>query len=135
MDVELRALRDLMSEVVTSVWVDDVEVHKKVTKFVSQLMPKYKQNIILYEEPKPLFEYNVELEISQSVDRKIWLKSGGYIVIDEAEALVVIDVNTGRFLGKRLGRHHFKNEFRICQRDCSSIKNTKLWRDYYHRLY
>lgn len=102
MDVELRALRDLMSEVVTSVWVDDVEVHKKVTKFVSQLMPKYKQNIILYEEPKPLFDlYNVELEISRSVDRKIWLKSGGYIVIDEAEALVVIDVNTGRFVGKK----------------------------------
>ncbi len=102
MDVELRALRDLMSEAVTSVWVDDVEVHKKVTKFVSQLMPKYKQNIILYEEPKPLFDlYNVELEISRSVDRKIWLKSGGYIVIDEAEALVVIDVNTGRFVGKK----------------------------------
>jgi ribonuclease G len=102
MDIELRALRDLMSEVVTCVWVDDPEVHKKVSKFVSQLMPKYKQNIILYEEPKPLFDlYDIELEISRSVDRKIWLKSGGYIVIDEAEALVVIDVNTGRFVGKK----------------------------------
>jgi ribonuclease G len=101
-DVELRALRDLMSEEVTSVWVDDVEVHKKVTKFVSQLMPKYKQNIIYYEEKKPLFDlYDIDLEISRSMDRKIWLKSGGYIVIDEAEALVVIDVNTGKFVGKR----------------------------------
>lgn len=101
-DVELRALRDLMSEVVSAVWVDDSEVHKKVSKFVSQLMPKYKQNIIMYEEPKPLFDlYDIELEISRSVDRKIWLKSGGYIVIDEAEALVVIDVNTGRFVGKK----------------------------------
>lgn len=102
LDVELRALRDLMSESVTSVWVDDVEVHKKVAKFVAQFMPKYKQNIVLYEEKKPLFDlYDIDIEISRSMDRKIWLKSGGYIVIDEAEALVVIDVNTGRFVGKK----------------------------------
>ncbi|HRO66695.1 MAG TPA: Rne/Rng family ribonuclease, partial [Pseudobdellovibrionaceae bacterium] len=101
-DVELRALRDLMNEDVSTVWVDDVEVHKKVSKFVNQLMPKYKQNIVLYEEKKPLFDlYDVDIEISRSMDRKIWLKSGGYIVIDEAEALVVIDVNTGRFVGKK----------------------------------
>src|SRR6185312_11013579 len=102
MDVELRALRDMMNEQVTSVWVDDAEVHKKVAKFVAQLMPKYKQNIILYEENKPLFDlYDIDMEISRSMDRKIWLKSGGYIVIDEAEALVVVDVNTGKFVGKR----------------------------------
>lgn len=102
LEVELRALRDLMSEEVISVWVDDGEIHKKVSKFVTQLMPRYKQNIILYEEPKPLFDlYDIELEVSRSLDRKIWLKSGGYIVMDEAEALVVIDVNTGRFVGKK----------------------------------
>lgn len=102
LDVELRALRDLMNEDVSVVWVDDAEVHKKVVKFVSQLMPKYKQNIVHYEERKPLFDmYDVDLEISRSLDRKIWLKSGGYIVVDEAEALVVIDVNTGRFVGKK----------------------------------
>lgn len=101
-DVELRALRDMMSEEVTAVWVDDEDVHKKVTKFVSQLMPKYKQNIIHYDQQKPLFDmYDIDMEISRSMDRKIWLKSGGYIVIDEAEALVVIDVNTGRFVGKK----------------------------------
>lgn len=101
-DVELRALRDMMNEDVKSVWVDDAEVHKKVEKFVSQLMPKYKQNIVYYEEKKPLFDlYDIDIEISRSMDRKIWLKSGGYIVVDEAEALVVIDVNTGRFVGKK----------------------------------
>lgn len=101
-DVELRALRDMMNEDVSSVWVDDSEVHKRVVKFVSQLMPKYKQNITFYEEKKPLFDlYGIDLEISRSMDRKIWLKSGGYIVIDEAEALVVIDVNTGKYVGKR----------------------------------
>ena len=102
LDVELRALRDLMSENVTTVWVDDAEVYKKVSKFVTQLMPKYKQNIIHYEEKKPLFDlYDIDLEISRAVERKVWLKSGGYIVIDEAEALVVIDVNTGKFVGKK----------------------------------
>lgn len=101
-DMELRALRDLMNEDVKTVWVDDVEVHKKVEKFVGQLMPRYKQNIVFYEERKPLFDmYDVDIEISRSMDRKIWLKSGGYIVIDEAEALVVVDVNTGRFVGKK----------------------------------
>lgn len=102
LDVELRALRDLMSEDVTTVWVDDEEVYKKVSKFVTQLMPKYKQNIIYYEEKKPLFDlYDIDLEISRATERKVWLKSGGYIVLDEAEALVVVDVNTGRFVGKK----------------------------------
>ncbi|MBC7370572.1 MAG: Rne/Rng family ribonuclease, partial [Bdellovibrionaceae bacterium] len=101
-EVELRALRDLMSENVSSVWVDDEEIHKKVTKFVAQLMPKYKQNVVFYEEKKPLFDlYDIDIEISRSMERKMWLKSGGYIVIDEAEALVVIDVNTGKFVGKK----------------------------------
>lgn len=102
LDVELRALRDLMSEQVATVWVDDVEVYKKVSKFVTQLMPKYRHNIILYEERKPLFDlYDIDLEISRAIERKVWLKSGGYIVVDEAEALVVVDVNTGRYVGKK----------------------------------
>ncbi len=101
-EVELRALRDLMSENVSSVWVDDIEIYKKVTRFVSQLMPKHKQNVVFYEEKKPLFDlYDIDIEISRSMERKMWLKSGGYIVIDEAEALVVIDVNTGKFVGKK----------------------------------
>lgn len=101
-DVELRALRDLMSEDVTTVWVDDEEVYKKVSKFVTQLMPKYKQNIIHYGEKKPLFDlYDIDLDISRATERKVWLKSGGYIVVDEAEALVVVDVNTGSYVGKK----------------------------------
>ncbi len=102
LDVELRALRDLMNEDVTTVWVDEAEAYKRVSKFVTQLMPKYKHNIIFYEEKKPLFDlYDIDLEISRATERKVWLKSGGYIVIDEAEALVVIDVNTGKYVGKK----------------------------------
>jgi ribonuclease G len=102
MDVELQALRDLMNENVTSVYVDNEEAYRKVTKFMGQLMPKFKQNVVFYQDQRPLFDlYDIDLEISRSLDRKIWLKSGGYIVIDEAEALVVVDVNTGRYVGKK----------------------------------
>jgi ribonuclease G len=101
-DVELRALRDLLSEDVDRVIVDDEESYKKIQGFMTQFLPKFKSKLTLYREPKPLFDqYEIDLEISRSMERKIWLKSGGYIVIDEAEALVVIDVNTGRFVGKK----------------------------------
>lgn len=101
-DVELRALRDLLNERVTKVIVDDPKVHKKVVSFINQFMPKHGKSVGLHAGPQPLFDlYDLDLEISRSLDRKIWLKSGGYIVIDEAEALVVIDVNTGRYVGKK----------------------------------
>lgn len=102
LDVELRALRDLLSEEVEKVIVDDEDSHRKVTAFVSQFMPKFKNKVSLYREARPLFDlYEIDIEISRSIERKIWLKSGGYIVIDEAEALVVIDVNTGKYVGKK----------------------------------
>jgi len=101
-DVELRALRDLLNEKVTRVLVDDQKVQKKVLQFINQFMPKHGKSVVLHPGPQPLFDlYDLDLEISRSLDRKVWLKSGGYIVIDEAEALVVIDINTGRFVGKK----------------------------------
>jgi ribonuclease G len=101
-DVELRALRDLLNEKVTRVLVDDQKVHKKVLQFINQFMPKHGKTVSIHTGPQPLFDlYDLDLEISRSLDRKVWLKSGGYIVIDEAEALVVIDINTGRFVGKK----------------------------------
>ncbi len=101
-DVELRALRDSLTEDVDRVVTDDEETHKKILAFLSQFMPRFKNKVALYKEARPLFDqYEIDIEISRSLERKIWLKSGGYIVIDEAEALVVIDVNTGRYVGKR----------------------------------
>ena len=101
-ETELRALRDLLSDKVSRVWVDDPKTHQKAVKFVEQVMPQFKDLICLFDRAEPLFDfYEVDLEISRSLDRKVWLKSGGSIVIDEAEALVVIDVNTGKFVGKK----------------------------------
>ena len=101
-DVELRALRDSLSDEVDRVVIDDEETFKKILAFLGQFMPRYKNKVTLYSEDRPIFDqYEIDLEISRSLERKIWLKSGGYIVVDEAEALVVIDVNTGRYVGKR----------------------------------
>ena len=101
-DVELRALRDLLSDEVERVVTDSEESFKKIESFLNQFMPKFSNKVSLYSDAKPLFDlYEIDLEISRSIERKIWLKSGGYIVIDEAEALVVIDINTGRYVGKK----------------------------------
>lgn len=102
LDVELRAVRDLLNDEVTKVVVDDAEVYKKVSKFISQFMPRLKNKVEHYTSQQPLFDkYDIDLEVSRSLGRKVWLKSGGYIIIDEAEALVVVDVNTGKFVGKK----------------------------------
>jgi ribonuclease G len=102
LDVELRALRDLLNEEIDRVVTDDEESFKRINSFIGQFMPKFKNKIQLYSGARPLFDqYGIDTEISRSIERKIWLKSGGYIVIDEAEALVVIDVNTGRYVGKK----------------------------------
>ncbi len=102
LDVELRAVRDLLNDEVTRVVVDNEEVYKKVAKFISQFMPRLRNKVEYYGASQPLFDkYDIDLEISRSLSRKVWLKSGGYIIIDEAEALVVIDINTGKFVGKK----------------------------------
>lgn len=102
LDIELRAVRDLFSEDVKRLMVDNPKSHKKILKFIQQFMPKLKNNVALYTGVEPIFDhFGVELEISRALGRKVWLKSGGYIIVDEAEALVAIDVNTGRYVGKR----------------------------------
>lgn len=102
LDVELRAIRDLLREGVQRVRVDDPKAHKKIVNFIGQFMPKFRDSVELYQGKAALFDlYDIDLEISRALERKVWLKSGGYIVIDEAEALVVIDVNTGRYVGKK----------------------------------
>lgn len=101
-DLEIRALRDFLNANVDEVVVDNKRSFKKIQGFISQFIPKYKNKIKLHNDLVPLFDqHNIDLEISRSLDRKIWLKSGGYLVFDEAEALTVVDVNTGKFVGKK----------------------------------
>ncbi|PIU00215.1 MAG: Rne/Rng family ribonuclease [Bdellovibrionales bacterium CG10_big_fil_rev_8_21_14_0_10_45_34] len=102
LDVELRAIRDFLTEDVEEILVDDYKAYKRAAKFTAQFMPRLKNRVKHHKSEAPLFDlYNVDLEVSRSLGRKVWLKSGGYIIIDEAEALVVIDVNTGSYVGKK----------------------------------
>jgi ribonuclease G len=102
LDITLRAIRDLFTQEVDRVVVDSEEEYRKILDFCDAFMPQLKSSIELYDKDEPLFDYyGIEIEISRALGRKVWLKSGGYIVIDMTEALTVIDVNTGRYVGKR----------------------------------
>ncbi len=98
----LRSIRDWVSEDIDKVIVDSRYHYNELLQFISHFMPSLKQKIELYHGDIPIFDaYNISPELSRALERKVWLKSGGYIVIDQTEALVAIDVNTGRFVGKK----------------------------------
>jgi ribonuclease G len=102
MDLAFRVLRDLMSADVEEFVVDDPNVHDKSVSDVQALVPALVDRVKRYEGRTPIFEtYGIEREIEKALRRRVWLKSGGYIVIDHTEALVSIDVNTGKYVGKR----------------------------------
>jgi ribonuclease G len=98
----LRAVRDWVTEETDKVIVDSRYHFNEIQRFVSHFMPSLKQKVELYHGDIPIFDaYGISTELSRALERKVWLKSGGYIVIDQAEALVAIDVNTGRYVGKK----------------------------------
>lgn len=99
LDVILRAIRDLAADV-SRVVIDNRQDHQRVVEFVEAVMPRWRPRIELYERKEPIFErYGIESQISKALERKVWLKSGGYLIFDETEALTTIDVNTGRYVG------------------------------------
>ena len=100
--VILRAVRDLFTQEVDKLIVDSQAEYEKILKFVETFMPALKADVKLYEEPEPICDaYGIEMEVQRALGKKVWLKSGGYIVIEMTEALTAIDVNTGRYVGKR----------------------------------
>ncbi|MCS6926226.1 MAG: Rne/Rng family ribonuclease [Candidatus Binatia bacterium] len=102
MDVILRILRDLFTAEVQAVIIDNPQDYERVKDFVTKFAPRLGGRIQLYDRPEPIFDhYNIEPQIAKALDRRVYLKSGGHIVIDHTEALTAIDVNTGRFVGKR----------------------------------
>jgi ribonuclease G len=96
-----RILRDYVSDDFTAIWIDNQEEFAKVTEFVSRFQPKLVSRVKLYAKEQPIFEeFGIQHELDKALRAKVWLKSGGYIVINHTEALVAIDVNTGKFVGK-----------------------------------
>src|SRR5512139_888096 len=98
LDLSLRVVRDLMREDTSEVVIDDEEVYEKVKKFTLAFLPRFAERIKKYEGRRPIFDhYHVESDLRMAVARRVPLKSGGSLVIDQGEALTAIDVNTGSF--------------------------------------
>ncbi len=101
LDLIARSMRDLLSDEVTKIVIDDEDECERLMRFLGAFAPTKAELVRLYRGTEPLFdEYGIEDEIARSLARKVPLPSGGYLVIDQAEALTAIDVNTGRFTGK-----------------------------------
>ncbi|SLM29707.1 Ribonuclease G [Desulfamplus magnetovallimortis] len=103
--VTFRAVRDLLTDEADKLIIDSRAGYENVLEFLEKLMPDLKVSVELYTGMEPIFDaYNIEGDIARALKKKVWLKSGGYIVIEQTEALVAIDVNTGRYVGK----HNFE---------------------------
>jgi len=103
-DMELVAglIRDIFTDDVHKLVIDSKKEHKQILSYVRSFAPELKNRVKLYTGRAPIFDfYAIETEIEKAMDRKIWLKKGGYIAIDQTEALVAIDVNTGRYIGRK----------------------------------
>ena len=101
----IKLLRDLLTDDYTAVRIDNELEYRRVIALVERIMPNLVPRVKLYTKDFPILEeYGVQAEIDKALRSKVWLKSGGYLVINQTEALVAIDVNTGRYVGKRTGR-------------------------------
>ncbi len=96
-----RILRDQVTQDFSQIWVDNEQEYERIVRFASRFQPGLLRRIKLYSKTTPLFEqFGIQEEINKSLKAKVWLKSGGYIVINQTEALVAIDINTGKYVGK-----------------------------------
>jgi ribonuclease G len=101
LDIVLKTARDLFTDDVDQIVIDDKSQYDRLCRFVEMFMPDRMKDVVYFNEDEPIFdEYGIEDEIARALSRKVPLESGGYLIIDEAEALTAIDVNTGRFVGK-----------------------------------
>jgi ribonuclease G len=98
----LRAVRDMYTHLVAEVWIDDEESFQEVLDFLEQIEPALVERIKLYRQSTDLMSsFGIDRELEKALNPKVWLKSGGSLVINQTEALVTIDVNTGKFVGKQ----------------------------------
>ncbi|MGD9905482.1 MAG: ribonuclease E/G [Vicinamibacterales bacterium] len=97
-----KLLRDLLTDDYTAIRIDDAREHGRIVDLLDRIMPGMSARVKLHDKPFPIFEeYGVQAELDKALKSKVWLKSGGSIVINQTEALVAIDVNTGRYVGKK----------------------------------
>jgi ribonuclease G len=101
LDLVQRILRDQLSEDFTAIRVDTEEEYQEIVEFVNRIQPRMVKRVKLYTRDEPILEaFGVQAEIEKAIKPRVWLRSGGYLVINQTEALVAIDVNTGKFVGR-----------------------------------
>ena len=101
LDLVQRLLRDQLSEDFTAIRVDSEEEYLRTVEFMNRMAPRMVNRVKLYTREEPILDaYGVQEEVDKALKPRVWLKSGGYLVINQTEALVAIDVNTGKFVGK-----------------------------------
>ena len=101
LDLVLKTARDLFTDEIDQMVIDDKGQYERLCRFVEMFAPERVKDILYYNDAEPIFDaYGIEDEIGRALSRKVPLPSGGYLIIDQAEALTAIDVNTGRYVGK-----------------------------------
>ncbi len=101
LDIVQRVLRDQVTEDFKAIWVDNEEMYENVLNFIQRFQPALVSKVKMYTRSAPIFDaFNITQELEKALRPKVWLKSGGYIVINQTEALVAIDINTGKYVGK-----------------------------------
>lgn len=101
LDIVERVLRDQSGQGFKTIWIDSEAEYERIMRFVERFHPELVQRVKLYTKSQPIFDsFGITKDLDRALKPKVWLKSGGYLVIDQTEALVAIDVNTGRYVGK-----------------------------------
>lgn len=120
-------VRDLFTPDISKLVVDSKKMYNQIVKYLKELSPQLVDRVEHYNKKEPIFDYyGIETEVQKSLSRKVWLKSGGYIFIDHTEALTAIDVNSGRFHGKK---SHDANSLKINLEAAAEIARQLRLRD------
>jgi ribonuclease G len=126
LDLVMRTVRDTLTEDIDKLIVDSRPELERVQKFVAAFMPQFQGRVELYQGTEPIFDgFGIEAELKRALEKKVWLKSGGYLIVDQGEALTAIDVNTGKFVGKRsssLEETITKNNLEACKEVADQLR-------------
>ena len=109
--VSYQVIRNLFNNQINSIHIDSKKLYNDIYNYVKQINPQDSDKVKFYNKKEPIFNIdNIEEQISKSLNKKVWLKSGGHLVVDHTEAMIVIDVNSGRYIGKK---NHEENSLKI----------------------
>ena len=127
MSMASSVIRDLFTKDIDILVVDSKQMFRQINKYLAEVASYLQEKVTLYTGRKPIFDhYNIEPDIEKTLARKVWLEGGGYIIIEQTEALVTIDVNSGRFMGKK---DHEENSLKVNLRAAREIGRQLRLRD------